>query len=687
MALGALVVCGLAAAAWGIERSRRVAAESEAERAAAQATLVETQLQATHTSLMKAKARALAAEAGRSPDPQRAILLARAAVLTDVTPATLGALRAALLACLERATIRGGDGPVRAASWSPDGTKVVAGWEDGTVVVAAADGARAGRTKCAGEALEDVAWSPDGKRLVCALDDGTARLLDAASPDLREIAALRGHAAPVYAARWSPDGTLVATASSDGTARIWTADGKERAVLRGHEGGVTAALFSPDGRRLLTISRDATARIWSVADGTEVAVLRGHTDTVLCATWTPDGAGIVTGSKDGTARMWDAAGAPGAVLRGPDDAILAVAVAPAGDRVAIAGKDGTVVVFDAKGDEPRTFRAHMTAATSVSFTADGRRVLTSSWDATARLWTLEGTLLASFRGHPGWIDRAAFSPDGRRLLTGARDASARIWDVEASEVAVLDKTEDTLRALVWSRRGPGATNGRDELIDPRRVAGAGGVPADDPVVETAYLGAERFVFVTRRGVAYVVAAAERKPAEIRVPDARIVAVAASPGGRTIATGDSAGGLRLWDVSGAPPTETRSFPPRTGSVAAVAFEPQRGLLLSAGDDGRVLVHDLADGRLVDAIEASMSRLTALDVSPQGDRVATAAAGEPPRVWALGAEALLAAAAPRILRDWTPEEIEAFAEILPPIERGPGPAAASGTALPVPAAPGR
>ena len=56
-----------------------------------------------------------------------------------------------------------------------------------------------------------VSWSPDGTRLATGSEDGTAKVWDAAGG--RELLTLKGHAGEVRSVSWSPDGKRLATGS------------------------------------------------------------------------------------------------------------------------------------------------------------------------------------------------------------------------------------------------------------------------------------------------------------------------------------------------------------------------------------------------------------------------------------------------------------------------------------------
>lgn len=280
--------------------------------------------------------------------------------------------------------------------------------------------------------IRSAAFSPDGRRIVTASEDQTARIWNARTG--RAIGEpLSGHTKQINQAAFSPDGSRIVTASDDQTARIWDVEsGRELRKLEGHTKSVRSAAFGPDGTRVVTASDDQFARVWDAAGGTEISALKGHTSRVNSAAFSPDGAQIATAAWDRTLRVWDAQ--TGQSLWEVKNAhardINGVAYNSSGTRIATVSDDGTARVWDTATRQPISeLKEHTDWVLAGAFSADGTRLVTASRDRTARIWPNDPDLpVVVIRGHSQALTSAAFSPDGARVITTSEDGTARVWD-------------------------------------------------------------------------------------------------------------------------------------------------------------------------------------------------------------------------------------------------------------------
>ena len=174
-----------------------------------------------------------------------------------------------------------GDHPVNASavSLSPDGARIAAPGQNGSVIVLDALSGRLLLTVQANlNAVDHIGWSPDGQRIATgtmgegfgldvrtgqrgALRDADVLQLWDAGTGTRIAAAPLGGAGGIESLDLSSDGRWLVSTVSDGTCRLWDAANLAPAqiVAEGLRPGTALARFSPDSRRLAVV-RTAPAR-------------------------------------------------------------------------------------------------------------------------------------------------------------------------------------------------------------------------------------------------------------------------------------------------------------------------------------------------------------------------------------------------------------------------------------------
>jgi WD40 repeat protein/DNA-binding SARP family transcriptional activator len=162
---------------------------------------------------------------------------------------------------------RGKDGEITSVAFSPDGTTLAAGREDGAVLIYDVATGRLRRTLHllggGGFSFETLAFAPDG-----TLATGTwGGIVQLWNPNIgKQIGqATQVAAAPVASLSFSRDGETFATAGgSDGLAKLWTTATQQQfgATFPGDPGQWGNAQYTPDGSHLIVVYQDGKAFVW-----------------------------------------------------------------------------------------------------------------------------------------------------------------------------------------------------------------------------------------------------------------------------------------------------------------------------------------------------------------------------------------------------------------------------------------
>jgi len=335
--------------------------------------------------------------------------------------------------------------------FSPDGSQLAAGSQDGTVSVwDAQTGKRLFNLAGHSGAINDVAYNPKctsppeasfewcGVWLATASRDGTAKVWDVSPGGSREVVTLPGFSGGFI------DETRLMTNRfinpNEVEVNTWDIlkDGKSQWLsksLLGHSAPIIAGNGSLDGIYISTVDMDNTVRVWNTKEGREVATFGvDHTSLLAGVAVSPSGAQVSTAGNDGTIKVWDTASG-GELLKLAGDAgdIISVNFSPDGKLIAISSFDGTVKIWEiATGLEVVALKGHTLPVYVNTFSLDGERIATAGMDQTARIWDVtSGINLFTLAGHTASVIAVAFSPDGSLLITGSHDGTAKVWDISS----------------------------------------------------------------------------------------------------------------------------------------------------------------------------------------------------------------------------------------------------------------
>jgi WD40 repeat protein len=522
--------------------------------------------------------------------------------------------------------IRGHQGPVRAVAISPDGSSLATAGDDGTVRIweltnkkdAFRQGPgplyRAGPVFRRPGPVRALAYSPDGSRLASIGGDGGVWLWEVGRKEPRELGR---HGGPGRAAAFRPDGSSLATAGEDGLVRVWDRDGREVQKFGPHAGQVSGVAWRRDGKQLAAAvdapESPGEVVVWDAGTGQAARTLPGPPGGVLGVAYTPDDRLAATG-RDGTIRIWAPDGAE-TILRGTPPTTPPV-VRQDGKFLAAGGGNadnaGEVTIWNLAGpSEDRVLRAHVGSVAGIAFGPDGERLATGGADGLVKLWQpSNGREVRTVRGHEGAVSAVAVSPDTLTVASAGRDGTVRLWDVPTGEGRILKGHPGPVTAVAFAPDGSWLAS-----------AGAGG----EVIVWDANTGVPRLTLKGHTGGA--------------------LALAVGPDGRRLATAGADRLVRVWDAADG--RELLVCRGHAAAAAGVAFSPDGTQIASAGADRTVRVWDTATGKPLHVLAGHSAEVRGVAFSADGNRLASASADGTVKLWdsVAGLEVFSLPASPR------------------------------------------
>ncbi|MBI4663006.1 MAG: AAA-like domain-containing protein [Verrucomicrobia bacterium] len=545
-----------------------------------------------------ALSRELAASSLRhlSSDVNLSLLLACEAARVSGSDQAEDALQRTLMAQRQRAVLRGHDGPVNAAVFSPNGRFLVSAGADGVARVWDTNQRQTVTifTNHMGS-INSADFNADSQRVVTASDDQTARVWEARTG--RELVAIKLET-PVQSAKFSPDGEHIATVSVDDTVRLWVVKtGEKFSSPPPQTNLVTSIAFSPNGKLLAVACDDNIVRLWEEQTWWHLTNFVGHAGFINDVSFSPDSLLVVTASDDQTNRVWRTTnGRPVAEFKVPSGYSLSAVFSPNAQFVLTAGQDGAARIFDLSSKET----------------------------------------VVELKGHDGPLNQASYSPDGKTIITAGADGTARLWEAPApyslesvrefrGPVYPLAFAKDNNLVVIagWSDFTQ-AAKPRDSNVSSRLPFGA------PPPSKLADSPDRRFAVVALgEDTAGIQSVSSSASTPLSGLTHRLTSAAFSCDGLFVAGASIDGAIHIWESRTGQPI---GRPKRHGSgVTSVVFSPNCQLLLTASADATARLWSVFEERSIPPLQGHAGVVTCAVFSPDGRHVATGGADKTARLW--------------------------------------------------------
>lgn len=198
---------------------------------------------------------------------------------------------------------------------SPDGKQLATWSADAIEIWDAATGDNKFGLKGHQGRIFSAEFSPDGKRIVSLASDTTVRIWDAETG--HEMLTLRDqHAQTGSSVVFSPDGKKMASMMQNRTVKIWDAEsGEEKSVLACSSFPTVASVptvvsFSPDSKRILVFNLQEW-EVWDAETGVRGYELEEYSGALDLMSWSPDCRRIAaTSNLGGPVIIWDVTPTP-----------------------------------------------------------------------------------------------------------------------------------------------------------------------------------------------------------------------------------------------------------------------------------------------------------------------------------------------------------------------------------------
>jgi serine/threonine protein kinase len=246
--------------------------------------------------------------------------------------------------------------------------------------------------------------------------------------------------------------------------------------------------------------------------------------------------------------------------------------------------------------------------------------------------------IAEITAHSGAVSGLAYTDDGRWIVTTGADATLKVWEAGSQSLVrtlALDEGTATALALSGTRALTGHANGKAALWDlqtAQRIATF--QRGDAGLTAVAFAGAATRVATASNDGMIALWDVAQPSAPLHVFDGHeksVEALAYTPERSLLLSGGADKTMRLWDLPTL--TQKRRYGGPRDMVSSVAFSHNGRLLAGGALDGRVRVWSVLSSRRLRTLRGHTGRVAAIAFAPHAQTLASAGSDGTVRLWDL------------------------------------------------------
>ena len=493
-------------------------------------------------------------------------------------------------------------------------------------------------------------------------------------------------------AAFSSSGDLVASSGFE-EVKIWKSHSgelfrtipEERATFLEFAGD--KKLLTLGDRRAAVATDRRTLRCWDLDSSEQM----WHVDDVSCAKVTPDGLRVVVGTKSGDVLLIDASSAKRILqMQGHVGSITDLDLSQ-NNSIASASTDQTARVWDASTGSQKAIMRHSAAVAAVCFGRGCQRITTCCANQKVSIWNLEfGQEVASFHFEDATELKAALARQGNEVVIFGRmksnDGFLKSIDVNDGREISTIKSHFGFRALrnsdgaflaytrqqwprgallvydvmsgklvstiaaewgttcfalnhdgeriavgirndtvcVWSSR---VSTAMPPLDQSRRIETAIFTPDDDVVIAEA--DGRRCWLIDRR--------THETKLELQTPEHRVQHLAVSADGQWVAGG--ARSASIWHISDG--RIVQHLAGTTSRITCLVFDHSSSRVITAHQDSTARVWDTNTGKTLHVLRGHSQEIKCVSISPDGQQIITGSSDGTVKIWSLASGEILSA----------------------------------------------